>query len=251
MTDRLKDRIAVVTGAAQGNGKAIAEAFVREGAQVVIADISEEIAGKTMQEFLNVGLRAKSKQVNVAKSAEINGLLQWSVEEFGRVDILVNNAGVIGRYDFLEITEEEWDRVMAINLRGTFLCGQAFARQMVKQGGGVIINIASVNADSLNPTTVHYCTSKGGVRTLTKGMALALAKAGVRVNAIGPGPVYTNLSKDRLDDPQSLAATIAHIPMGRVAQPADLTGAAVFLASDDAAYVTGITLFVDGGWLTM
>src|SRR6266700_5953418 len=128
MTDRLKDRIAVVTGAAQGNGKAIAEAFVREGAQVVIADISEEIAGTTMQEFLNVGLRAKSKQVNVAKSAEINGLLQWSVEEFGRVDILVNNAGVIGRYDFLEITEEEWDRVMAINLRGTFLCGQAFAR---------------------------------------------------------------------------------------------------------------------------
>src|SRR6266700_5377616 len=180
--------------------------------------------------------------VNVTKSAEVNSLLQWTVNEFGRVDILVNNAGVIGRYDFLEITEEEWDRVMAINLRGTFLCGQAFARQMVKQGGGVIINIASVNADSLNPTTVHYCTSKGGVRTLTKGMALALAKAGVRVNAIGPGPVYTNLSKDRLDDPQSLAATMAHIPMGRVAQPNDLAGGAVFLASDDSAYVTGITL---------
>jgi glucose 1-dehydrogenase len=173
------------------------------------------------------------------------------MQEFGRVDILVSNAGVIGRYDFLEITEEEWDRVMDINLKGTFLCGQAFARQMVKQGSGVIINIASVNADSLNPTTVHYCTSKGGVRTLTKGMALALAKAGVRVNAIGPGPVYTNLSKERLDDPQALAATVAHIPMGRVAQSADLTGAALFLASDDSAYVTGITLFVDGGWLTM
>jgi NAD(P)-dependent dehydrogenase (short-subunit alcohol dehydrogenase family) len=251
MTDRLKDRIAVVTGAAQGNGKAIAEAFAREGAQVVIADISEEVAGKTVQEFLDAGLRAKGMRVNVTKSAEINSLLQWTVKEFGRVDILVNNAGVIGRYDFLEITEEEWDRVMDINLKGTFLCGQAFARQMVKQGSGVIINIASVNADSLNPTTIHYCTSKGGVRTLTKGMALALAKAGVRVNAIGPGPVYTNLSKDRLDDPQSLAATVAHIPMGRVAQPADLTGAAVFLASDEAAYVTGITLFVDGGWLTM
>jgi NAD(P)-dependent dehydrogenase (short-subunit alcohol dehydrogenase family) len=140
---------------------------------------------------------------------------------------------------------------MDINLKGTFLCSQAFARQMVKQGNGVIINITSVNAESLNPSTIHYCTSKGGARTLTKGMALALAKSGVRVNAIGPGPVYTNLSKDRLDDPQSLAATIAHIPMGRVAQSEDLAGAAVFLASDDAAYVTGITLYVDGGWLTM
>jgi NAD(P)-dependent dehydrogenase (short-subunit alcohol dehydrogenase family) len=140
---------------------------------------------------------------------------------------------------------------MDINLKGTFLCGQAFARQMKEQGGGVIINIASVNAESVNPTTVHYCVSKGGVRTLTKAMALALAQAGIRVNAIGPGPVYTNLSKDRLDDPQALAATLAHIPMGRVAQPVDLTGAAVFLASDDSAYVTGITLYVDGGWLTI
>jgi NAD(P)-dependent dehydrogenase (short-subunit alcohol dehydrogenase family) len=251
MTDRLKERIAVVTGAAQGNGKAIAHAFAREGAQVVIADVAQEIAEKTAQEFRDAGLPAQSQQVNITRSAEVNKLLQWTVSEFGRVDILVNNAGVIGRYDFLEITEEEWDRVMDINLKGTFLCGQAFARQMVKQGSGAIINIASVNAYSLNPTTVHYCTSKGGVCTLTKGMALALAKAGVRVNAIGPGPVYTNLSKDRLDDPQSLAATVAHIPMGRVAQPEDLTGAAVFLASDEAAYVTGITLFVDGGWLTM
>jgi NAD(P)-dependent dehydrogenase (short-subunit alcohol dehydrogenase family) len=251
MTDRLKDRVAVVTGAAQGNGKAIAAAFAREGARIVIADISEERAAQTAQTFLDAGLQAQSMRVNVTKSAEVNSLLQWTVKEFGRVDILVNNAGVIGRYDFLEITEEEWDRVLDINLKGTFLCGQAFARQMAKQGSGVILNIASVNAYSLNPTTVHYCTSKGGVCTLTKGMALALAKAGVRVNAIGPGPVYTELSKERLDDPQALAATVAHIPMGRVAQPADLTGAAVFLASDEAACVTGITLFVDGGWLTM
>jgi NAD(P)-dependent dehydrogenase (short-subunit alcohol dehydrogenase family) len=140
---------------------------------------------------------------------------------------------------------------MDINLKGTFLCGQAFARHMKERGGGVIINIASVNAESVNPTTVHYCVSKGGVRTLTKAMALAMAQAGVRVNAIGPGPVYTNLSKDRLDDPQALAATLAHIPMGRVAQSSDLGGAAVFLASDDSAYVTGITLYVDGGWLTI
>src|SRR6266581_7450088 len=116
MTERLKNRVAVVTGAAQGNGKAIAEAFAREGARIVIADISEEKAVKTAQTFLDAGLQAQSMRVNVTKSAEINSLLQWTMKEFGRVDILVNNAGVIGRYDFLEITEEEWDRVMDINL---------------------------------------------------------------------------------------------------------------------------------------
>ena len=142
MTDRLKDRVAVVTGAAQGNGKAIAEAFAREGARIVIADISEERAAQTAQTFLDARLQAQSMRVNVTKSAEVNSLLQWTVQEFGQVDILVNNAGVIGRYDFLEITEEEWDRVMDINLKGTFLCGQAFARQMAKQGSGVILNIA-------------------------------------------------------------------------------------------------------------
>jgi len=251
MTMRLQDRVAVITGAAQGNGRAIAEAFAREGASTVIADISAEAARATAQEIASIGQASIGLYVDVTKAADVNNLLAQSIKEFGRVDILVNNAGVIGRYDFLEISELEWDRVMDINLKGTFLCGQAFARHMKERGGGVIINIASVNAESVNPTTVHYCVSKGGVRTLTKAMALAMAQAGVRVNAIGPGPVYTNLSKDRLDDPQALAATLAHIPMGRVAQSSDLGGAAVFLASDDSAYVTGITLYVDGGWLTI
>jgi NAD(P)-dependent dehydrogenase (short-subunit alcohol dehydrogenase family) len=251
VTDRLKDRVAVVTGAAQGNGKAIAEAFAREGARVVIADLAAEMAAQTAHSLALTGLAVFSHRVNVTNSGDIENLLSWTVQQFGQVDILVNNAGVIGRYDFLELTEDEWDRVMNINLKGTFLCGRAFARQMVKQDRGVIINIASVNAESMHPNTIHYCTSKAGVRALTKGMALSLAKRGVRVNAIGPGPVYTNLSKDRLDDPQALAATLTHIPMGRVAQSSDLTGAAVFLASDDSAYVTGITLYVDGGWLTM
>lgn len=252
MGERLKERIAVITGAARGNGRAIAEAYAREGASVVIADIMEEAARQTAAELAQAtGQRVVGKHLDVTNATEVNELATWAVREFGRVDILVNNAGVIGRYDFLEITEAEWDRVLDINLKGTFLCGQAFARRMKEQGGGVIINIASVNAESVNPTTVHYCTSKGGVRTLTKAMALALVKANIRVNAIGPGPIYTELSKDRLDDPQSLAATLAHIPMGRVGQPSDLAGAAVFLASDESAYITGITLYVDGGWLTM
>jgi glucose 1-dehydrogenase len=251
MTNRLQDRVAVVTGAAQGNGRAIAEAFAREGARTVIADISEVGARRAAQEIGRSGQASIGVYVDVTKSADVYNLLALTVKEFGGVDILVNNAGVIGRYDFLEISEAEWDRVMDINLKGTFLCGQAFARQMREQGGGVIINIASVNAESVNPTTVHYCVSKGGVRTLTKAMALALTRHGIRVNAIGPGPVYTNLSKDRLDDPEALAATLAHIPMGRVAQPGDLAGAAVFLASDESEYITGITLYVDGGWLTI
>jgi NAD(P)-dependent dehydrogenase (short-subunit alcohol dehydrogenase family) len=251
MSGRLQDRVAVITGAAQGNGRAIAEAFAGEGARVVIADVNEEGAMEAARAIERTGRRAMGARLDVTKAAEIHELVARTLQEFGQVDTLVNNAGVIGRYDFFEITEAEWDRVMDINLKGTFLCSQAFARCMKERGRGVIINISSVNAESLNSTTIHYCTSKGGVRTLTKGMAQALATAGIRVNAIGPGPVYTNLSKDRLDNPTSLAATLAHIPLGRVAQPSDLTGAAVFLASDESAYVTGITLYVDGGWLTM
>jgi NAD(P)-dependent dehydrogenase (short-subunit alcohol dehydrogenase family) len=248
MADRLRGKVAAVTGGAQGNGRAFAEAFAAEGARVAVIDIDEVAAKRTAGE---IGLGTVGFRGDVANAADAAGMVDATVAAFGRLDVFVNNAGVIGRVPFMEITESEWDRVMATNLKGTFLCGQAAARQMVTQGSGSIINVTSVNADSLNPGTIHYCTSKGGVRTLTKGMALALAAAGIRVNAIGPGPVYTALSRDRLDDPKALESTLAHIPMGRVAAPADLKGAAVFLASDDSAYVTGITLFVDGGWLTM
>jgi NAD(P)-dependent dehydrogenase (short-subunit alcohol dehydrogenase family) len=248
MADRLKDRVAVVTGAAQGNGRAFSEAFADEGALVVVVDINKAAAERTAAE---IGRRAFALEADVRSASNAAEVVEEAMKRFGRIDVFVNNAGVLGRFDFLEITEAEWDRVIDVNLKGTFLGGQAAARQMVKQGSGSIINIASVNAESLNPTTIHYCTSKGGVRTLTKGMALALASRGVRVNAIGPGPVYTALSRDRLDDPKALESTLAHIPMGRVAQPSDLKGAAVFLASDESAYVTGITLYVDGGWLTI
>ncbi len=235
MGDRLKDRVAVVTGAAQGNGRAFSEAFAEEGAHVLVVDIQREVAERTAQE---IGRGAIALAADVSLAADAVRIIEDSVSFFGRVDVFVNSAGVIGRFDFLEISEAEWDRVMNVNLKGTFLCGQAAARQMVTQGSGSIINIASVNAESLNPSTVHYCTSKGAVQTLTKGMALALAGRGVRVNAIG-------------HDPKVLRATLARIPMGRVAHPDDLKGAAIFLASDESAYVTGITLFVDGGWLTV
>ncbi len=248
MGDRLKDRVAVVTGAAQGNGRAFSEAFADEGARVVVVDIQEEAAERTAKE---IGRGAIAVAADVSLAADAVRIIEDSVSLFGRVDVFVNNAGLIGRLNFLDISEAEWDRVMNVNLKGAFLCGQAAARQMVTQGSGSIINVASVNAESLNPTTIHYCVSKGGVQTLTKGMALALARRGVRVNAIGPGAVYTELSRERLDEADVLRATLARIPMGRIAQPSDLRGAAVFLASDESAYITGITLYVDGGWLTV
>lgn len=251
MSSRLNGRVAVITGASRGNGNAIANAYAKEGAHIVIADVNierAELAAKTIRES---GGSAQAVQVNVTDCGSVQNLFEQVIKDNGKIDILVNNAGVIGRFPLQEITEAEWDRVLDINLKGTFLCAQAAAKHMVPQQSGVIINISSVNAESLNPTTIHYCVSKGGVKTLTKGLALSLAKEGVRVNAIGPGPVYTDMSRDRLDDPEGLKATEAHIPMGRVARPNDLIGAAVFLASDESAYVTGHTLYVDGGWLTM
>lgn len=248
---RLQGKVAIVTGAATGNGLAIARAFAREGARVVIADIAAEMARQAADEIGGAGGQVVSMAVNVTKGQEVQRMIQGAVELFGSLDILVNNAGVIGRYDILDVTEDEWDRIMNVNLKGTFLPAQAAARQMVKQGGGNIINIASIAAESMDPAIVPYCASKGAVRTLTKGMALALAKRGVRVNAIGPGPIYTNLNRDKLDVPENMAAVVAHIPMGRVGRPDDLVGSAVFLASDESAYVTGITLYVDGGYLTM
>ena len=248
MGDRLKGRVAVVTGAARGNGRAFSEAFADEGARVVVVDIQKESAERTATE---IGRGAIALEADVSSAADAGRIIEDTVSAFGRVDVFVNNAGVIGRFTFLDISEAEWDRVMNVNLKGTFLCGQAAGRQMVAQGSGSIINVASVNAESLNPTTIHYCVSKGAIQTLTKGMALALARRGVRVNAIGPGAVYTELNRERLDEADVLQATLARIPLGRIAQPSDLKGAAVFLASDESAYVTGITLFVDGGWLTI
>lgn len=247
---RLQNKVAIVTGAATGNGQAIAEAFAREGASVLIADVADS-AAETVANIERTGGIAQSLQADVRKTGDSARIVATAMASFGRLDILVNNAGVISRGDVLDVTEQDWDRIMDINLKGMFFCSQAAARHMVEHGGGNIINISSITAEAMDPVIVPYSVSKGGVRALTKAMALALAKRGVRVNAIGPGPIYTNLNRDKLDVPENLAYVVSHIPMGRVGRPSDLTGAAVFLASDESAYITGITIYVDGGFLTM
>jgi NAD(P)-dependent dehydrogenase (short-subunit alcohol dehydrogenase family) len=248
---RLKDKVALVTGAGRGNGRVIALGLAREGARLVIADISGDNAERTAGEIRAAGGEAASVQVDVTKRAEVEAMVEAAYREFGKLDILVNNAGVLTRRPFLELPEEEWDQVMAVNLKGVFLCSQAAARRMVDSGGGCIISISSVNAVSTTPFTVHYCASKAGVSNLTKGMALALAPRGIRVNAVAPSAILTDMSRGRLDTPEGQAAVLARTPLGRLETSEDLVGPVVFLASSDAEFVTGTTLVVDGGWLTM
>jgi NAD(P)-dependent dehydrogenase (short-subunit alcohol dehydrogenase family) len=246
---RLEGKVAVVTGAGSGNGRAIALGYAREGAKVLAADIDEARAGETLELAGSARRSLESCHVDVSDGQSVQDMLALAEERLGGLDILVSNAGITHRSDFLDHTEEIFDRVMAVNLRGTFLCGLHGARRMSASGGGVIINISSVNAEVGASRWAAYCASKGGVQMLTRSMAVSLAPHKIRVNAIGPGTIRTNINRDRLDQPGAVEAEARRIPLGRVGMPDDLVGAAVFLASDESAYVTGHTLFVDGGFL--
>lgn len=249
MMHRLEGKVAVVTGAGSGNGRAIGLGYAREGARVLLADLDGDSALAAAEATRGEGGAAEACRVDVADGASVQSMLRQAEERFGRLDILVSNAGIVHRTEFLDLTEEVFDRVIAVNLRGVFLCGLYAARRMAAAGGGVIINIASVNAEIAASNTAAYCASKGGVQMLTRSMAVSLAPHNIRVNAIGPGTIRTNMNRDRLDKPGALEAEAKRVPMGRVGSPDDLVGPAVFLASDEAGYVNGHTLFVDGGFL--
>jgi NAD(P)-dependent dehydrogenase (short-subunit alcohol dehydrogenase family) len=246
---QLAGRIALVTGGGRGIGFAIARAFAEEGADLVVADLQTESAAEAAEQIRALGRAVLEVQLDVAEPEQVAAMVERAVERFGRIDVLVSNAGISQRDDFLEMPVEAWDRVIAVNLRGVFLCGQAVARRMARQGGGAIVNIASQRAESAGRDGAAYAASKGGVRTLTKAMALDLAPHRIRVNAIGPGPVLSDLTRARFSDPARRAAFEARVPLGRLGEPDDIAGAAVFLASDAARWVTGHCLFVDGGWL--
>jgi NAD(P)-dependent dehydrogenase (short-subunit alcohol dehydrogenase family) len=246
----LVDKVAIVTGGAMGNGRAIALGLAREGANVVVPDIELPLAEKTCQDARNAGRQAIAIRADVSSKTDVDAVVQRVLDEFGHIDILVNNAGVTSRYDLLELPEGEWDRVLDINLKGVFLCTQAAARAMVRLGTkGKIINISSVAATRGVPFSAHYSASKAGVELFTQAAARALAPHSIYVNAVAPGVMETPLMKPYLDHPEQRLRYRQAVPLGRIGQPEDLVGAVVFLASPASDFVTGAVLRVDGGAL--
>jgi len=250
---RLKDKVALVTGAGQGIGLACAEALVREGAHVVLADIKEDAIRGEASRLVQGGAKAAWVVCDVTRRDHIQRAVARAVSEFGRLDVLVANAGVVHAAEFLDLEEADFDRVLAVNLKGMFLAGQAAARQMVKQGGGgAIVNMSSVNAVLAIPNQVPYVVSKGGVNQLTKVMAVALAPHGIRVNGIGPGTILTELARTAvLGNKEAEKKVLARTPMGRMGEPDEIASVAAFLASDEASYLTGQTIYPDGGRLAL
>jgi NAD(P)-dependent dehydrogenase (short-subunit alcohol dehydrogenase family) len=250
MAGRLHQRNAIVTGAGSGIGAASAAGLAREGAGVVAADIDGDAAERTAAGIRQAGARAIAVQVDVARRASVEAMLEAALKEFGRIHILHSNAGISPRNHFLDLPQEEWERVLGINLTGQYLCGQVVGRHMRAAGGGSIINTSSQLGEGTgHPNMTHYLASKGGSRMLTRGMAIDLAAHHIRVNALAPGVTVTNINRQRVNDPEWRRWALDRIPMNRLGQPEDLVGAIVFLASDDSAYVTGTTLVVDGGYL--
>jgi len=245
---KLENKIALVTGASQGIGLACAQRLVREGARVMLADVRPEVA----EAAAALGEAARFFVADVSQKSNVDALFQATFDAFGRVDILVNNAGVTHAADFLDLQEEDFDRVLRVNLKSMFLCSQAAARDMIKRQNGCIINMSSVNAELVIPNQVPYVISKGGVNQLTRVAAVSLAQHGIRVNAIGPGTILTELAKQAvLSSPEARHTILSRTPLGRCGEPEEVAAIAAFLASDDASYMTGQTLYADGGRLPL
>ena len=244
----LKDRKALVTGASSGIGEAVARRLAASGATVVINYLSDrKEAQKVVHDIQAEGGWAMAIQADISKENEVQAMFTRMFQEFGTIDILVNNAGIENKGLFLDLSVKDWDRVMAVNLRGVFLCSQRATRQMANTGGGVIVNISSVHEVIPWGGYAHYCASKGALQMLMKTMALELAEKHIRVNNVAPGAIATPINKEWLNDPVRQGEVLAKIPWGRIGMPEDVAAAVVFLTSDEAQYITGTTLFVDGG----
>jgi glucose 1-dehydrogenase len=239
---RLDGKRAIITGAARGIGKAIADKFASEGATLLLADIDAD-GVKAVAESLG----QRMMTINVARKSEVDALFDLATEMWGGLDVLVNNAGVTHAADLLDLTEEDFDRVLAINLKSALFGTQRAARLMT--AGGSIINMSSVNAILGIPTQIPYAVSKGGLRQLTNVSALSLAARGIRVNAIGPGTIMTDLARSIMTDKAAENRMLSRTPLGRFGSPEEVASIAVFLACDDSSYVTGQTIYPDGGRL--
>jgi glucose 1-dehydrogenase len=246
---QLTQKVAVVTGADSGIGRAIALQFAAEGAAVVInyahaRDKAEEV----QHQITRQGGRGLIVQADVAQYQQATALIQQALTSFGKIDILVNNAGMEIHSPFLTVTEEQFDRVLSVDLKGAFFCAQAAAREMVQsKTAGRIINISSVHEDLAMPQNAPYCCAKGGLRMLTRTICLELAPYNITVNNIAPGAVHTPIDADVEADPEKMAALLKEIPLSRMGQPEEIARLALYLASDASAYVTGSTFIIDGG----
>jgi 3-oxoacyl-[acyl-carrier protein] reductase len=251
---QLENKTAIITGARRGMGRTHALALVKEGAKVVVSDISVEDCQKVVDEIKELGGEAMAVKCDVTKKQDIEDVVKQAISKFKRIDILVNNAGILQFKPFLELTEQDWDKMLAINLKGYFLCAQACAKEMAKQKSGVIVNISSIAMGQVGvgfSQIVHYCAAKGGITAMTEAMALELSPFNIRVNAIAPGAIDTPMAAATKQDPKALEGTLARIPMHRMGNPEEVSNAVVFLASDKSSYMTGSVVVVDGGYLAM
>ena len=243
----LAGRICIVTGGAQGIGEACIRRFAREGAKVVVADIHDTRGAALASELGGLYVHC-----DVGVKTQVDALVAQTMETYGRVDVLVTNAGIFKAADFLDVTEADFDEVLRINLKGSFLVGQAVAREMAKAGKGSIVNMSSVNAVLTIPTISSYNVSKGGINQLTRVMALVLADKGVRVNAVAPGTIATELAyKAVLTSEEAKTKVMSRTPMKRLGEPSEVADIVAYLASDAASYITGEIVVVDGGRMTL
>ena len=245
-------RTVVVTGAGNGIGAACARLFGASGANVALWDRDEAAASAIAREIDPSRRRAIATQCDVSRSADVAAALAATLQAFGRVDVLINNAGIFRAAEFLDIAEADWDAVLDVNLKGSFLVGQAVARAMTTTGGGAIVNMSSVNGVTAIPSIASYNASKGGIDQLTRAMALALADKGIRVNAVAPGTIATELAQQAvLGSDEAKARIMSRTPLRRLGEPSEIAAVCAFLASDAASYMTGEIVYVDGGRLAL
>jgi NAD(P)-dependent dehydrogenase (short-subunit alcohol dehydrogenase family) len=248
---KLKDKIAIVTGAGRGIGKAIALKFAEEGAHVAVNDVDRSReADEVANSIRNIGRRAAVVKADVACREEVEAMFNRAWQEVGPIDILVNNAGIESIIPFLEMTDEQWTRVTDVNLRGEWLCSQVFCRKVTAASRkGCIINIGSIQAGKVLPGRTHYAPAKLAIEALTRNMSAEMTPLGIRVNCIHPGLIQTDMTTWITEQPDLLNGVLSQISMGRVGHPSEIAAVAAFFASDEASYLTGQSIYVDGGWV--